>query len=288
LAEVSSDLDDARLTLKRELRANNFHVLPEARLPLRTQELEQSVSYCLETAALSLHMIGERWGVVAEREPDLQPLEDARKSVQSVVVQQLRLARAAADRGAMQAIVWVPKVAHRDVQTQSFLDEFRKDPGRVRIHEGDLEELRRNVLELLRTPPPAPVPQTNARHVYFLFDQVDRPTAEQINDERLIPPEFEGDEETLEIVNDELLRSSDGVVVYWGTVDRKWVIGQLANVIKTFAGAMTGARPAALADGAIRRGVWLAAPDSPLKQAFRFPSWRVLRGMGDLDDFLRD
>src|SRR5262249_9145815 len=63
LAETTSDLSAERDQVRRELLARGHTVLPEQHLPLTGPELDTTVRAMLQRCRLSIHLIGEQYGV---------------------------------------------------------------------------------------------------------------------------------------------------------------------------------------------------------------------------------
>ena len=70
LAETDSELDPERNDIKREFEQNGYHILPSVDLPLRATaaEIEEKVRYYLESAQVSVHLLGANYGFVPNRE----------------------------------------------------------------------------------------------------------------------------------------------------------------------------------------------------------------------------
>ena len=66
VAETTSDLEDKMIAVRRELRDRGYIVLPEADLPYRGNKYIDAVRKNLELAALSVHLVGCRYGLIPE------------------------------------------------------------------------------------------------------------------------------------------------------------------------------------------------------------------------------
>jgi len=70
LAETTSDLSAERDRIKRELLERNYYVLPDRELPLSAHDLQAEVRAYLKHCALSIHLIGESYGIIPEGEEE--------------------------------------------------------------------------------------------------------------------------------------------------------------------------------------------------------------------------
>jgi hypothetical protein len=69
LAETDSELDPERNDIKREFEQNGYHILPSLDLPLRAPaaDIEEKVGHYLESAQVSVHLLGANYGFVPNR-----------------------------------------------------------------------------------------------------------------------------------------------------------------------------------------------------------------------------
>jgi hypothetical protein len=68
LAESSSDTQDFRDSLKRELQGYGYHILPDKQLPLISTALNESLISNLNETVLTIHLLGENYGVIKTHE----------------------------------------------------------------------------------------------------------------------------------------------------------------------------------------------------------------------------
>src|SRR5262245_37132099 len=141
LAETTSDMEEARDRIRRELAMRGHRVLPEKRLPLRAQELRQEVLSSVEAADLSIHPVGGVYGVIPEG------------SEESLVALQLRAASMTSANGDFSRVVWMPRGLEPEENRQRlFIQEIRTSPSVGKGLEpfvGTLEELKTHVEDLL-------------------------------------------------------------------------------------------------------------------------------------------
>src|SRR5262249_19356720 len=69
LAETASELDPERNDIKREFEQHGYHILPSVDLPLRATaaDIEEKVRHYLESAQVSVHLLGANYGFVPNR-----------------------------------------------------------------------------------------------------------------------------------------------------------------------------------------------------------------------------
>ena len=68
LAETTYDLSIHRDKIKRQLQQRGYVIIPERPLPLNANDLQKRIRADLERASLSIHLIGENYGIVPEGE----------------------------------------------------------------------------------------------------------------------------------------------------------------------------------------------------------------------------
>ena len=68
VAETTRELADQLRDIRRELTAKGYTVLPEGDLPRQAEEYEMEVRKNLELAAISVHLIGAKYGLIPEGE----------------------------------------------------------------------------------------------------------------------------------------------------------------------------------------------------------------------------
>jgi hypothetical protein len=287
LAEVSSDLAAARLALKRELLSRSFQVSPESRMPARFEHAEAATIAELRAATISVHMAGKLWGAVAESEILSDDVEAARRASESTIVQQLRLARRTADSGSCRSVLWLPRdVKDRDPRLKECVDALRKDPGNLALVEGDFDDLKRIVVELLSKVPPFTAATAAKPHqrTYLIYERADQAGADQIQHAELYRLPFIDDERARDQLHQQLLDESHGVLLYWGGATQNWLLSSVADVTTRASAGSSRSVPLA------KKAVYVAAPGekAPPKQYFDWPHWRILRDTHELDRFLRE
>ncbi len=233
LAETTSDLFAQRDQIKRELQQHGHAVLPDKELPLDASALAQAVGEYLSRSDFSVHLIGERYGIVPEGEE------------KSVVHIQSELA--AARGGDFLRLVWMPVgLSSQDVRQQRFIDTFL-----LGHHEGDGTEVVQTKLEDLKvlihetaSRGPEPVEtETNANdapriNLYLICDKEDfgdaAALADYLFDEGVdvVLPATEGDEAQIYEDHKANLLECDAVLIYYGRANEIWLRMKLRELQK--------------------------------------------------------
>jgi hypothetical protein len=268
LAETSFDLLEKRDAIKRELLGYGYTVLPDRPLPLFGPECEALVREQLARCRLSVHLVGERYGVVPEG------------STQSLVALQNELAVQRGGDG-FSRLIWLPPgLATADERQQRFIEHLQTDTrlqGGVDLLETSIEDFKSALHQRLQ-PPPAPSPRREAAaaggaaddgpaRIYLICDQRDLEATMPLEDHlfaqgcEVILPVFDGDEAQVRRDHEESLAICDAALLYYGAGSELWLRQKLREVQKAAAYGRQG--PIAT------RAVYLGPPEGPQKSRFR-------------------
>ena len=242
IAETSIDLKDDRAAVRRDLERRGYTVLPSRSLPLDAEELNTFLAGELSRAALSVHMIGARYGVV----PDGAEV--------STIETQLALAGQRGQKDHFVRLVWMPPglgspaLDVKDARNRAFIDRLRSahDWGpNADLLEMGIEGLKTAIDERLRAleeaarKPPAPVPAAAvASNIYLVCDQQDRDQIKAWQDFffgqgfELTLPYFGSDDADMIAEHEEALRACDGVVVFYGAAGELFLRKKLRDLQK--------------------------------------------------------
>src|SRR4029079_18239003 len=106
--ETTSDLTEQRDSIKRELQQRGYEVAPDRGLPLVGSAFKREVQDYLSRSKLSIHLIGEHYGIVPEGES------------RSVI--QLQNDLAALGEPELSRIIWMPLgLEAKDERQRSFV-----------------------------------------------------------------------------------------------------------------------------------------------------------------------
>jgi hypothetical protein len=233
LAETTSDLFAQRDQIKRELQQHGHAVLPDKELPLDAAALKQAIGEYLSRSDFSVHLIGERYGIVPEGEE------------KSVVHIQSELA--AARGGDFLRLVWMPVgLSSQEERQQRFIDTFL-----LGHHEGDgtevvqtkLEDLKVLIHETANRGPEPEETEVNAGeaprvNLYLICDKEDfgdaATLADYLFDEGIdvVLPATEGDEAQIYEDHKANLLDCDAVLIYYGRANEIWLRMKLRELQK--------------------------------------------------------
>ena len=270
LAETSFDLRDRRDAIKRELQEHGYAVLPDQPLPLDGPKCVALVRDQLARCRLSVHMIGQNYGIVPEGATD------------SMVALQHELAVERAAAGEFCRLVWMPPdlVTHEPRQRQ-FIDDLQSDSrndASTDLLKTPLEDFK-SVLHMRLNPPKPPEPGREPapsageesdgalKRIYLICDQRDleetRPLEDILFDQQfeVTVPVFDGDAAQVRHDHEESLIACDAALVYYGAGSELWLRSKLRELQKI---AGYGRSKPMLA-----KAVYIAPPDTPDKRRFR-------------------
>ncbi len=267
LAETSSDMSEYRERIRQELEQFGCTISPSVqRLP--GPDYAEQVKADLAGARLSVHLIGDSYGLIPER------------STESIVQMQYQLAgEEHVRRPEFLRMVWMPPGLHLDEERQAkFVAALQDDPQLVVT---PLEEFKTIVHNQLKPKKPAVAKRDEGapKSVYLIFDMPDQDAAKSVDDwlfehgfEVLKRgPETQGRSQLA--MHKEFLKASDGVLIYYGETTDDWLQMNLIEFRKVFATGRKRTPPC---------GVVLADPKRPDKEGFRSHFVRyVIPGFGD-------
>jgi hypothetical protein len=251
LAECSYDRKQARELLDGELKRLGYAVLPDKQLPADEAEYVATVESLLARCALSIHLVGERYGGVPDG-----------PTAKSTSMLQNELAVARCKSGGLKRLIWLPKETHSEqTPQQAFIDALHQDAEAqfgADLITGDIEELRSamyTTLKKIEQPEPqqperdatgAPSAAGESRKlIYLICDQKDRKASvplrklcRQLGFEVALPA-FDGDASQVRVTHQQLLASCDAVVLFYGAGDEAWKRA-IDNELKKIAGYRGG------------------------------------------------
>jgi len=263
LALTTSDLREARESLKRDLLQQAFTILPDHAMPETAEEARAATEQDLARSRMSIHLIGRHYGAVPEGER------------LSFVEIQHELATARAEKGDFSRLIWMPAGQQvQDERQRNAIDALRRDPritGRADLLETAFEDLRTIMKDWLKEPSPAAAVSASAAgaapRLYFVADSRDAASlqawADRLFEERLevILPIFEGDESDVREYHEENLAACDGVLIFYGAGNELWLRRKLREIQKAAGYGRTKPQPAI--------GVCLIGPKTAEKERLR-------------------
>ena len=267
LAETSHELREEREAIKRDLIRSGYEVLPDRALPLVASELDAVVREQLARSTLSVHLIGQNYGVV----PD--------GSVQSIVQMQQALASELAAGTSLKSVIWLPPgLEVQDERQRAFVAHLENDSAvhaTAELLAVPFEDLKTLIHAKLAPKPVAKAASAPAvtdgtqelLRVYLLCDQQDIETVRPLEDHlfsqglEVILPIFEEDEAQTRLDHEENLRSCDVILFYYGVAGELWLRRKLRELQKS--AALGREKPW------IGKAIYIAPPATPVKERFR-------------------
>jgi serine/threonine protein kinase len=287
LATTTSDIQDERDRIRRELQERGHAVLPNAPLPIRSADAEAAIAECLEQCTIAIHLLGRHYGVTPEDSSESMPALQVRMTAQ---------------RPNLQRLVWMPGGNGIDDERQrAFLLRVQEDPAlhdRAEILEGNLNLLKKDLIRRLAPPEEKPKAAEPGRKsngaanpkLYLICDPRDEADLESLEDYlfdqglEVCLPAFDGDDAEAAALHQENLLTCDAVLVYYGAAPKAWVDIKLREVLK----AAGYGRQAPIGVQA----VYIAPPGDRRKERFRSHQAAVMRQTeesapsADLDAFI--
>ncbi|MGH9871094.1 MAG: toll/interleukin-1 receptor domain-containing protein [Pyrinomonadaceae bacterium] len=266
LAETTSDLAEQRELVRDELLQRGYGVLPEQRLPLEeVKKTEGAIHVALGRCALSIHMVGTRYGSTPE--------DDARSTVR--IQEQL-----AAEHGAVTPsflrLLWMPPglmteaMPINDERQTSFVSELQKRiTVGAELLQTSVEDLKTRIVEKLNPPATTAVRRdehSKLKQVYLICENRDRSLIRPIK-EYLFKQNLEvitwldqQSSDTLMEYHRKNLRECDAALVYFGSGDEPWVRKNLEDLQKAYGYGRE--------EDWLANAVYVGAPQSEQKEDF--------------------
>ncbi|HKP72270.1 MAG TPA: TIR domain-containing protein [Pyrinomonadaceae bacterium] len=233
LAETTSDLTAQRDQIKRELQQHGHTVLPDKELPLDSDALKRVVGEYLERSDFSIHLIGERYGIVPEG------------GERSVVHLQSDLAAERAG-GGFRRLVWMPVgLQSQEERQRELIDQFlvgQQAQKGTEVLQAKLEDLKMVIHEMLsRNAAPEPTASAGEAlgiRLYLICDKQDLAAASELESYLyeqgvdVILPAMEGDEAQVYEDHKANLMDCDAVLVYYGQANELWLRMKLRELQK--------------------------------------------------------
>ncbi len=231
LAECSYDRRQEREILEGELKHLGYTVLPEKELPRDENEYIEEVDDLLKRCSLSVHLVGNTFGSVPDG-----------PNQKSVAVLQNELGAKHSQSDGLVRVIWLPAGTRSEQpQQQAFLESLHKDAEAQRgadLITGDLEALKSSVHAALKKLE-KPVPETAVRGeqseteesiplIYLICDEKDRGATIPLRkfcksqgfDVEI--PVFQGDATEIREAHQQLLKSCDAIILFYGAGDEAW------------------------------------------------------------------
>jgi len=242
LAETTSDLASEREIVRDELRQRGYGVLPEEKLAAaELQQIESSLRDTLARCAMSVHLIGKRYGSTPEDDP---------RSL--VCIQEELAAQRNADDANFSRLLWMPQglmtppLEITDARQKQFVTDLQNRVGAgAELLQTSIEDLKTRIVEKLNPPTKtaaaaAKPARSKLKQVYLICENRDRSLIRPIK-EYLFKQNIEVitwlDGETGRTLMDyhhKNLRECDAALVFFGNGDEPWVRKNLEDLEKAY------------------------------------------------------
>lgn len=262
IADTVSALRAHSDQLRRELRQRGYVVFPCEAAPDNGAQYREFVAGQLQRASVSVHLLGELYGVMLEGES------------RSTIDVQIEEAGRVAATGGLQRVLWLPeKLEAKEQRQDAFLASLREgaaNEANTELLETSIENLKTYLLRKLAE---APKPVGGAKApgtpplVYLVHDQRDIEAIEPLRDALMArgyevkPSYFEGDETELREYHQDNLVQCDAAIIYYGEANEFWVQRKLSDLRKAFGLGRERAFRA--------KAVLIGTPSKPEKERFR-------------------
>ena len=279
LAESSYDTRDLRDSLKRELQDHGYNILPYGQLSLVAKELKDNVNEFMQQAQLSIHLVGNSYGIVPEG------------TEKSIVEIQNEIGASNSAANNLPRLIWIPEnVEPTDDRQKRFMQELTTGKKEVisgaDMVMGSIEDFKSVVHDKLKSMEDESKPEAKeqdiaeemtSKMVYLICDMEDleiiRPLEDFLfeNGIEVVLPIFEGDETQIREDHIENLKNCKGVIIFYGNGSEIWLRTKMRDFMKI--NGYGRATPISF------KGVYIAPPASPMKQRFRTLEAEVINGI---------
>ncbi len=282
LAESSSDTQDFRDSLKRELQGYGYHILPDKQLPLIATALNESLISNLNETVLTIHLLGENYGVVPE---------GAQKSIVEI---QNDVAASFSVANSVPRFIWIPEGCEPvDDRQISFIDKLNSGKEGISgadLVQGSLEDFKSIVIdklnsmkkEIKKEVEQPEIYNDSSKIVYLICDLSDideiRPLEDYLFDNgyEVVIPIFEGDESGIREDHIENLKNCSAAIIFFSNANELWLRSKTRDFLKI--NGYGRDKPLAF------KAIYIAPPDSMSKQRFRTLDAEVINAIDGLPE----
>jgi serine/threonine protein kinase len=273
LATTTSDVQDERDRIRRELLERGHQVLPDTSLPMLSRDVETTVRQYLEKCTIAIHLLGRRYGVTPE------------DSFESIPALQVRLTAEQTQRPGLQRLIWLAGTGEiADERQRAFIQRVQEDPALhqgAEIIEGNLNLLKKDLIRRLSPPEKKPQaaapskPAAGAPKLYLICDAKDEAHVEALEDYlfdqglEVSLPAFDGADADAAALHQENLCVCDAVLIYYAAAPKAWVDIKLRELLK--AAGYGREKPIAV------QAVYIAPPHDHRKERYRSLQASVIR-----------
>ena len=289
LAESSYETKEFRDSLRRELQDSGYHIYPDKQLPLIAPVLTEDVGAYLKETRLSIHLIGEHYGIIPEG------------TQKSIIEIQNEIAAAASGNTSLERLIWIPEgQTAREERQQNFINKLNEGSEGITgadLIYGSLEDFKGVMMDKLAAIEKeknkakeeaaselksATGTTKNPAIVYLICDLTDLDDIRPLEDFlfnhgcEVMLPIFEGDESMIREDHVENLKMCDAAVIFYGNANEIWLRSKTRDFLK-----ISGyGREKPL--GA--KAIYIAGPASAAKERLRTQEAEVINGINGLPE----
>jgi len=232
LAETTSDLSEARDNIRRNLEQLGYTILPEEPLPflLKYGSYKEKVCECLKHCNLSLHLIGNNYGLIPEGESN------------SVIDIQQEMAATCEE--VLTSLIWLPpKLKIKDQRQVEFISMLKNEASGQRGAEliiKRLEEFKTRIMEVLNKQRHTRTISTQncPISIYLIYDKTDKEAIKPLDDYlynqgfEVMQPFFSDSETNLRKMHQDKLTFCDAILIYYEHANDSWFEFKIMDIRK--------------------------------------------------------
>ena len=231
LAECPFDMKQTRDILETQLNCLGYQVLPDKNLPRDEASYVDAVGKLLEQCDVCVHLIGHQYGAVPDGPSD-----------ESTAIVQNRIAAQHSQQSTLKRLIWLEEgLEVHDRKQQLFIESLQSDAQTqcgADLLTGNIESLKTTLQRLLDSIESEVSTEldTNVTEgtgsedhaLYLICTEPDRkatvPLRKYLRDHgiRVSMPAFQGDAAEVRQINQQLLTSSDTIMVFYGEGKEAW------------------------------------------------------------------
>lgn len=243
LAETTSDLNEERENIRRDLKQQGYTILPDRHLPyqLKDGNFRDSVRDYLERCKLSIHLIGKQYGLIPEGEE------------RSIIDLQNELASEQCKNSQLKRLIWMPPdLDEIDDRQKKYITGLLKDPPRDQetdlLNNDTLEGLKTNIqdkMEEINKPPKKKITTTGPPRVYLVYDEEDLKDEKDLKSVKkvddclytegrfeVLHPLKKGSSAQCREINEDHLTLCDAMMIYYNNANEHWMQTKLNDIRK--------------------------------------------------------
>ena len=242
LAITGRDLINQHDIIKRELQRHGYKVKPDHTYPIEVNELKKMVKEDLKQCEMSIHMIGEDYGLKPPN-TDESYVDIVNKAATEYSVEVVR----EDPKSDFRRIIWlIPTLDNISERQKLFIENMKSDADSLEnaeIFQVNLQNLRSIIRQELIAPKEKKQEdeiedETGVSTIYLICDKQDvqecKPLADLLEKQgfKVLSTEFEGNLLDLRYLHQQNLRRCDGSIIYCGKAKEEWMKTKLQDILK--------------------------------------------------------